>query len=121
MNQCVYSVSATVLQVLEWSTLLSHCLTLFPRQLAKPVDVIGSREVTPVPEEADAQARWVSPGQVQAELDELARASKRFLEVSDKHPHGISDCGGTMVRKESRASLGSYMACSLYSSRTLLH
>ena len=38
--------------------------------------------MTPVPEEADAQARWVSPGQVQAELDELARASKRFLEVS---------------------------------------
>ena len=72
--------------------LLSRCLTLFPWQLAKPVDVIGSREVTPVPEEADAQARWVSPGQVQAELDELARASKRFLEVSCrlyKHTTGM--------------------------------
>jgi hypothetical protein len=50
-------------------------------QQAKPVDVIGSREVTPIPEEGDA--RWVSPGQVQAELEELSRASKKFLKVGE--------------------------------------
>ena len=50
-------------------------------QLAKPVDVVGSREVTPVPEEEES-SRWVSPGQVQAELEELSRASRKFLEVS---------------------------------------
>lgn len=44
------------------------------------MDVIGSREVTPVPEE---DLRWVSPGQVQAELEELSRASRKFLEVSE--------------------------------------
>ena len=54
--------------------------TYHPLQQAKPVDVIGSREVTPVPEEDN---RWISPGQVQAELEELSRASRRFLEVSE--------------------------------------
>ena len=49
-------------------------------QQAKPVDVVGSREVTPIPEEG---IRWVSPGQVQAELEELSRASRKFLKVSD--------------------------------------
>ena len=33
-----------------------------------------------MPEEEPA--RWVSPGQVQAELEELSRASRKFLEVS---------------------------------------
>ena len=52
-------------------------------QQAKPVDVIGSREVTPIPEDIarEGDMRWVSPGQVQAELEELSRASRKFLQV----------------------------------------
>ena len=58
---------------------MSTLYTLYiPLQQAKPVDVIGSREVTPVPEE---ERRLVSPGQIQAELEELSRASRKFLEV----------------------------------------
>lgn len=59
-------------------------LTLFvvmTLQLAKAVDVVGSREVTPIPE--GEPTHWVSPGQVQAELEELSRASRKFLEVSE--------------------------------------
>ena len=53
-------------------------------QLAKSVDVIGSREVTPVPDVGEEESsRWVSPGQVQAELEKLSRASRKFLEVSE--------------------------------------
>ena len=54
-------------------------IAIFVLQLAKAVDVIGSREVTPVPEEG---LQWVSEGQVQAELEELSRTSRKFLEVS---------------------------------------
>ena len=79
---CSRKVSHAPVTVVEC---FSHCAHFL--QLPTAVDVVGSREATPVPEMVEVAPDRVSvevaPDRVSVELESLSKASRQFLEVRE--------------------------------------